>query len=89
MANEILMSISQDAIERAYFRSRRMFQMDMDHNAAVSRREGREEGIGIGRKEGEKAKSFDVARSMLADNFSTETIARYTGLSRSEIEGLQ
>jgi predicted transposase/invertase (TIGR01784 family) len=105
MANEILMSISQDEVELAHFRSRRMFQMDVDHGLAVSRREGREEGIGIGvkkgigigRKEGigigvekgEKAKSLDVARSMLADDEPLDKIVRYTGLSQSEIENLQ
>jgi len=31
MAEEILSSISQDERERALFRSRRKFQMDMEH----------------------------------------------------------
>ena len=32
MAAELLQSISKDEIERARFRSRRMFRMDMEHN---------------------------------------------------------
>ena len=45
-----------DENERARFRSRRMFQMDMEHNFTVARDEGREigrvEGREIGREEG-------------------------------------
>jgi predicted transposase/invertase (TIGR01784 family) len=44
MASELLQTISKDEIERAHFRSRRMFQMDMEHGRLVARDEGRAEG---------------------------------------------
>ena len=44
MAKELLQTISKDEIERAHFRSRRMFLMDMEHNLIAAKDEGREEG---------------------------------------------
>ena len=43
-----------DENERARSRSRRMFEMDMEHNLTVARDEGREEGLKIGLEEGRK-----------------------------------
>jgi len=58
MAIDLLQNISKDENERAKFRSRRMFQMDLEHSLAVARDEGlemgREAGLEIGREEGLK-----------------------------------
>jgi predicted transposase/invertase (TIGR01784 family) len=60
-------------------------------------KEGMKEGMKIGMEEGmkksiEKGKiegMFDVARSMLSDGFSAETIRKYTGLDENSILSLR
>ena len=68
MAGELLMSISQDERKRAVFRSRRMYQTDLQSDLATAEdrgerrgriagrqeglREGRQEGLREGRQEG-------------------------------------
>ena len=84
MAKELLTNISQDAIERAHFRSRRKWQMDMDHTISVTRDEGRAEG----RAEGRQLERTENARRMKADGMDTSLITRYTGLSPAEINSL-
>jgi predicted transposase/invertase (TIGR01784 family) len=74
MAVELLKTISKDENERARFRSRRMFQMDMDHNLLASRDEGREE------------KAMEIARNLLKMKLSVEQIITATGLDREEVE---
>ena len=54
MAGTLLKSISKDERERAHFRSRRMFQTDMEHNLIAAEQRGRERGIAIGEKRGEE-----------------------------------
>jgi predicted transposase/invertase (TIGR01784 family) len=76
MANELLMSISQDEREQALYRSRRIFERDMEHNFAVARKEGRAEG------------RIDLIKSMLANGISASDISKMTGLPITEIEGL-
>jgi predicted transposase/invertase (TIGR01784 family) len=49
---------------------------------------GRIEGITIGEKRGEMREKLETARKMKADGLGLEQIARYSGLSRREIEGL-
>ena len=44
MATELLQTISTDEIERARFRSRRIFRMDMEHSIIAARDEGKIEG---------------------------------------------
>jgi predicted transposase/invertase (TIGR01784 family) len=96
LANDILVNISSDEIQRAHFRSRHMFRMDYNHDMIVSRAEGkaegRAEGEAKGRAEGEakgeaKGKA-EVARSMLARNMSLDLISEVTGLSESAILSL-
>ena len=53
------------------------------------REEGREEGRAEGRAEGEKYTQIETAKRMLEDDFSTELIAKFTGLSIDEIENLK
>jgi len=56
MAGTLLKSISKDERERAHFRSRRMFQTDMEHNLITARQNGivigEKRGITIGEKRG-------------------------------------
>ena len=46
---------------------------------------GIEKGIEKGREEGREKKALEVARSMLADGLSLETIRKYTGLDKKDI----
>ena len=77
VAGELLKGISQDERERAVFRSRRMYQSDMESNWLTARDNGRAEGI------------MEVARYLLADGDSAERVARITGLTRAEVEALR
>jgi len=98
MAEEMLQTLSKDEIEQARFRSRRMFEMDQQHNRIIAQREGRAEGIAEGKAEGRaegmaegEAKSrFEIALKLKkANTLSNEEISQFTGLSLSEIEELQ
>ena len=92
MAGELLMSISQDERERAVFRSRRMYQTDLQSNLATAedrgRRLGRQEGLQEGLQEGRSERNFEIARMMLSAGEPTEKIMSYTGLTRQEITQL-
>ena len=81
MAVELLQTISKDEIERARFRSRRMFRMDMEHNLIAARDEGRDEG----RNEGVMA----VAKNLLDFGETVDKIIKVTGMTRDEIESLR
>ena len=84
MAGELLMSISQDERERAMFRSRRMYQTDLQSNLATAEDRGRR----IGRQEGRQEGKLEIARMMLSAGESIEKIMSYTGLTRQEITRL-
>jgi hypothetical protein len=77
MASELLTNISKDEIERAHYRSRKTFRMDMAHNMAVRFKAGVEEG------------RIEVARKMLVRGRPIDEIAEDTGLMRAEIEALR
>lgn len=51
--------------------------------------DGMAEGLAEGRLEGEAAASLKIARNLLKEGMSTVQIARLTGLSLSDVEGLQ
>jgi predicted transposase/invertase (TIGR01784 family) len=78
------MGISKNEKERAIFRSRRMYQSDLESNLRVAERTGRKEGLKEGVEEGRK----DVARNMLSKGFPVEQVAECTTLSREEVEKL-
>ena len=42
-----------------------------------------------GKEQGAEEKTLDIAREMLHDNVEISTIAKYTGLSITEIESLK
>jgi len=92
MASELLQTISRDENERARFRSRRMFQMDQQHDRLVSIDEGREEGIKIGEKrgivKGEKEARIDVVKKAYEVDLSIEQIIQITGMSKPEVESI-
>jgi predicted transposase/invertase (TIGR01784 family) len=97
VASELLASISKDEIERAHYRSRRMFRMDMEHNMAVAReeglekgklegmREGKLEGMREGKLEGMREGRAAMVRSLLKSGVSADVIAGASGLSAEEV----
>ena len=81
MAGTILMSVSQDERERAVFRSRRMYQTDLQSNLATAEDRGRR----IGKEEGAK----EIALNLLHLGISLDYIEKATGLSVDDIKNLQ
>ena len=77
MAGNLLMSISQDERERAVFRSRRMYQTDMQSNLATAE------------DRGERRGRIEVARKMLRRNKPIDEIAEDTGLTLEEVQSLR
>jgi predicted transposase/invertase (TIGR01784 family) len=88
VASTLLMGISQNEKERAIFRSRRMYQSDLESNLRVAERTGREEGRKEGREEGREEERKDVARNMLSRGFPVEQVVECTTLPREEVEKL-
>lgn len=80
MAGNLLMSISQDEHERAVFRSRRMYQTDLESNLATAE----ERGLKKGRREEKK----EIARIMLSAGEPMSKITLFTGLTEEEVRGL-
>ena len=85
MAGERLMSISQDERERAVFRSRRMYQTDLQSDLATAEDRGRAEGIAEGRAAG----IIEIARNALQMGMTIDDIAKLTGLAHDEIKRLK
>jgi predicted transposase/invertase (TIGR01784 family) len=88
VATELLSTISKDEIERAHFRSRRMYRMDIEHNLAVARDEGRNEGRDEGESTGERNKANSIAKNLIDLAIPLEQIVQATGLPREEVERL-
>jgi len=80
VAGDLLMSVSQDDRERAIFRSRRMYQSDLESNMLTARRNGREEG--------REKRNIEIVQYALNNNKSIEDIVAVTGLSYGEVERL-
>jgi predicted transposase/invertase (TIGR01784 family) len=70
VASDILASISSDPVERAHFRSRRIYQMDLDSNLLGAIEE----------------RNREIAIRLLRRNRPIEEIMEDTDLSRKEIE---
>jgi predicted transposase/invertase (TIGR01784 family) len=81
MAAKLLMNVSRDEKERAIFRSRRKYQMDLESNMATATK--------IGRIEGRTEGKAEVAMNMMQANMPIDDIIKLTGLNRKEIEGLR
>ena len=92
MAGDILMSVSQDERERAVFRSRRMYQTDLQSNIATAedrgRRLGKEEGRAEGRMEGKMEEKMEIARNLMEVGMPSEQIEKVTGLSAEALRQL-
>ncbi len=84
MAGNLLMSISQDERERAVFRSRRMYQTDLQSDLATAEDRGEKRG----EKRGIVAGKIEVARNLLSMKLPLDQIIKATGLTREEIERL-
>ena len=105
VAGDLLMGISKDERERAIFRSRLMYQNDLESNLATAKSVGRDEGIAEGITQGlaqgltqgiaqgitqGKAEGLRaVAKGLLNVGDSIEKIALVTGLSRHEVESIR
>ena len=88
MAKEMLQPLSQDEIEQARFRSRRMFEMDQQHNRIIAQREGRAEGLAEGRAEGlaeGRAEGLAEGRAEGKAEGEAEGIAKGEAKGRTEI----
>ena len=72
MAGDLLMSVSKDERERAIFRSRRMYQSDLDSNIATV----------------EHRVKFAIVGNAMGMGMDFDTITRLTGLTRKEVESL-
>ncbi|MDR1132938.1 MAG: Rpn family recombination-promoting nuclease/putative transposase, partial [Synergistaceae bacterium] len=76
MAGSLLMSVSKDERERAVYRSRRMYETDMQSNMATAE------------DRGEQRKAFAIARNLLGMNMPLDQIVTATGLTREEVKNL-
>ena len=81
MAGSLLMSVSKDERERAIFRSRRMYQSDLESNIATAEYKGEQRG--------EQRKALAIARNLLGMNVSIDQIVTATGLTQEEVEALR
>jgi predicted transposase/invertase (TIGR01784 family) len=88
MAGSLLMSVSKDEREQAVYRSRRMYETDMQSNMATAEDRGEQRGVQIGLQEGEQRKAFVIARNLLGMNMPLDQIVTATGLTREEVENL-
>ena len=101
MAANVLSSISQDEHMKAKRRSQRKYETDMANNYLVGINVGRAEGekkgeakgiaegIKKGRAEGKAEGIFTVARNMLNEDVSIDTIIKVTGLTRRDVEQIR
>ena len=80
MAGDLLMSISQDERERAVFRSRRMYQTDMQSNLATAE----DRGIQIGKQK----RNIEIAKNLIRMGLSLQQITEATSLPPEEVNRL-
>lgn len=76
MAGNLLMSISQDERERAVFRSRRMYQTDLQSDLATAEDRGRRQG------------ALTIAKNLLAMDIPHDQILAATGLTPEDLESM-
>ncbi|HEL2383550.1 TPA: hypothetical protein TZS71_001317 [Streptococcus suis] len=62
---------------------------ELETSFILGRRLGQEEGRIEGRIEGRLEGRAEIARQMLAEGFADEMIARLTGLSQEDLDGLK
>ena len=92
MAGDLLMSVSKDEHERAVFRSRRMYQSDLESNIATAEKRGEIRGEKRGEKRGEirgeRRTKLTIAANMFKHNAPIDEIIDDTELTREEVENL-
>ena len=74
VAGNALMSISQDEVERAVYRSRRMFQTDLQSNLATAE------------DRGSKNRAIEIARNLLSMGMHYDKVLVATGLSSKDLD---
>ncbi len=74
VAGSALMSISQDEVERAVYRSRRMFQTDLQSNLATAE------------DRGSKNRAIEIARNLLSMGMHYDKVLVATGLSSKDLD---
>ncbi|HEM5038562.1 TPA: hypothetical protein ACU0L0_000150 [Streptococcus suis] len=62
---------------------------ELETSFILGRRRGQEEGRLEGRAEGRLEGQLKIARQMLVEGFADEMIARLTGLSQEDLDGLK
>ena len=83
MAGDLLMSISQDERERAVFRSRRMYQTDLQSDLATAEDRGRAEGMAASIKNLMDSMGWSMEQAMSALKISEEDRPKYRKLLNS------
>ena len=66
-----------------------MNEMDIEYQKGICYNEGREEGLAQGREEGIRETAVKTARALLEEGISVAVIARCTGLTIDEVDGLK
>ena len=89
MAGSLLMSVSQDERERAVFRSRRMYQTDMQSNWNTAFDNGEKQGMAKGVAKGRTERDQEIAKNLIDMQMTNEQIMQATGLSLEEIDKLR
>jgi predicted transposase/invertase (TIGR01784 family) len=80
----VIMELSEDEQTRLQAEAREKYRRDEAARRKLARREGRDEGIQIGRQEG----LLEVAKQLLIGKDSVEKVAKVTGLSLEEVQSL-
>jgi predicted transposase/invertase (TIGR01784 family) len=88
VAYDTLVNISQNPDERARFLSRRKWLETREHERLTWKDEGLAEGRAEGRAEGIEIGILNTARNAIKQGVDVDTIIRFTGLAREEIEAL-
>ncbi|MCR5225181.1 MAG: hypothetical protein K6C34_03805 [Alphaproteobacteria bacterium] len=83
-AMDELTVMSSDPMTRAEYLARQRELNDIRSGMSVKY----EEGIEKGKAEGAQQKAIETAKKMLNDGLSADLVAKYSGLSIAEIEGL-
>jgi predicted transposase/invertase (TIGR01784 family) len=82
-----------DPVERQAYEDSLKYYRDMNNviKTAVMEAsiEARQEGIELGKQEGEQAKAREIARNMLANGLEVALIAQLTGLTQDDIKALR
>ncbi len=87
-AYERLQIISQDEEKRMEYEAREKAVRDYNQMMKEARHHGWEDGIKVGREDGERDKAIQITKNLLAKNLPVETISECSGLPIQEIESL-